>query len=143
MMSGSCWRNQGAEEQTGFSVDLYPGTPTCDGPPMTVMRSSSPLLAQEKVQSVNVTPNKVLSFVMRATYPGKSGGEASCSPGALTFVATSGSEYRAAFRERDTNCWVELWEFDLENSRAARRVPVTVKRLKVDTDGRHSCDWGG
>jgi len=74
---------------------------------------------------------------------GKSGGEASCSPGALTFVATSGSEYRAVFRERDTNCWVELWEFDLENNRAATRVPVTTKRLKVDTDGRHSCDWGG
>lgn len=133
--------NQGGAEQSGFFVDLYPNTPVCDRPPVTVVQSSSPMSAQDKVHNVDIPPNKPLSFVMRATYPGSNGGEASCSPGAMTFLPSSGSEYRAVFRERGTNCWVELWSIDLENNRSERRLPVTAKPVKVDASGKHSCDW--
>lgn len=134
--------NQGTEEQANFAVDFYPGTPTCAGTPVRVMQAVSPLSAPDRTHTVEVTPNQVLSFAMRATYSGTNGGESSCSPGALTFVPSSGSEYRATFHERGANCWVELQAFDLDDNRKARRLPVTAKRLKVDGKGQHSCDWG-
>lgn len=134
--------NQGAGEQASFAVDVYPGTPTCEGQPVRVMQAESPMSTQDRTHIVEVTPSQVLSFAMRATYLGANGGESSCSPGAMTFVPSAGSEYRATFHERGSNCWVELLAFDLDNNRQARRLPVTAKRLTVNDKGQHRCDWG-
>lgn len=133
--------NQGSDDQIAFDVDLYPGTPTCETTPVPAMRTEAPVSAQNRQKSVEIPRNKVLSFTMVGFYPGANGGEASCRPGALTFVATDDSEYRAVYREKDTRCWIELWAIDLEKDGRTRRVPVEAKPLKIAADGRHGCDW--
>jgi hypothetical protein len=124
-----------ASDQTGFAVDLYPDTPTCERPPVPAVRQSFANGEKPAAHKVEVDSLKPLSFVARATYANGSG----CAPGAMTFVPQPGDEYTARLRNKDSNCWVELSAREPDGK--VRRVPVEPKPLKVDSAGQHSCDW--
>jgi hypothetical protein len=132
--------NAGLPTQSGFTVDIYQGTPTCQAEPVRVVAESGRTGADPSVHEVQVDA-RVLSFVMRAQHPAAGGGQESCEPGAFTLSPSAGTEYRAVFREEGRSCWVQVTAVDRESGQI-RRLPLEGRPVKVDASGRHSCEWG-
>jgi hypothetical protein len=122
-------------DQSGFSVDIYPNAPTCETQPVPAVRQLFSGGDRPAAHEIEVDALKPLSFSARATYA--SGG--SCGPGAMTFVPQPGDVYIARLLNQGNRCWVELSAREPDGR--VRRVPVEPKPLKVDSGGRHSCDW--